>query len=841
MNYNNIRNFVSWALAFAVVMFTASSCLGESTGPETFPAPDGFCLMLQPDSGFMDGQGEKVDEIMLSDGDSVNVSVGVYDRGRIESSALTKASYWTNRSNSGSGYCYDTSKIYLSNSGGGESLGLFGASAAHGSSFTQTDLCTDFYCQKNANSYYFYGPEINTAYSLTRDVKFWAYYPKLNNSSSQNMLFDGFGFSNNKPYFDFSNTDTADTDRDILYGSSSVLYGTKLGAIPMTLNHALSAVWVTFSNSSQCDFGTIENVRIEGLYTSGRFFLDGTWTNLSVTGDAFVGYSDMNVDVSNSSTVNLLTDDGFCVFVIPQTCPSGARLVIEFNDGFSRRRMTASMSGLSFQMGKVYSLNVNLDFSSDGYVHLDYPEDYLQVSWQGGSYGYNQSDMDDFTIWCTCGNNTYFEYEVISNNGIVFSELNIDDKGIIEDNYDDDYLDWHRNDNEDDCSRLQMVIAPNFTSSVREAVIRIYCGDDYDHKPYDFRITQDACPSPVSYSVTAKDIALPFNYNNQPSKTISLSDAFTTGIPSIYYNTYSKSKNVKFTIRNTNSSDGLNYSAGVYFNYNYDTNPVSVESLWVSALSNYSLSDVVIPYTVSVCGVTSSANIILKAGDYSYRSIALMPSPLTLIAGNSIVNYGRKSVYCKLSYRINGNSTTYTRNINSFTSGSPSSPNYYKITIANNSIATIYGTSYLRSVAVGTTTASAKYYELTTSGSGNMTINVVAPSLTVSPAVLTFDCSGESLTFTVTSNTRWMMTAKDSWISNISGLTVNSMKNEGTYSYTLTLPANTGSPREGTITFKTNTSYGQPQATATLTVRQYGAGNIGLDSWNDGGTTPITW
>lgn len=36
MNYNNIMFFVSWALAFAVVMFTASSCLGESTGPETF-------------------------------------------------------------------------------------------------------------------------------------------------------------------------------------------------------------------------------------------------------------------------------------------------------------------------------------------------------------------------------------------------------------------------------------------------------------------------------------------------------------------------------------------------------------------------------------------------------------------------------------------------------------------------------------------------------------------------------------------------------------------------------------------------------------------------------------
>ena len=844
MNYNNIKIIVSWALASAVVLFTASSCLGEATGPETFPAPEGFCFMLQPDTVFDDGQGGKVDEILLSDGDSVNVSVGVYDRGKIECSTLTRSSFWTDLSNSGSGSCYNSSLIYSSESNSWGSLGLFGASASHGSSFTETELCTDYYCLKNANSYYFYGPDINLSYPLARDVKFWAYYPKMKLDTQQDLLYDGFGFSNNSPYFDFSNDGNAGNDYDILYGSSSVIYGSQLGVVPLTLNHAFSAVWVTFSNSSQCDFGTIENVRIEGLYTSGRFYLDGTWTNLSVTGDAIVGYEDLNVSVSNSSTVNLISDDGFCAFVIPQTCPSDAKLVIEFNDGYSLREMTASMADLSFQMGKVYSLNINLDFSSIGYVHLDYPENYVHVPWQGGSYGYSLSDMDDFAVWCTCGNVTFFDVDEFSNDGIIFQELLVGDGGYVEDNYDDDYVDWYRNGGNDACSRLQMVVAPNFTSTPHEAVIRIYCGSDFSHKPYDLRIVQDACPNPVTHTVTAKDIVLPFNYNDNPRQSCDVSDVFTTSIPYYYFDTYSTSKNIKFTVDNTGSSDGLRYGASVQFRYDDGANPLSLESFYVYSISpNFSLSDVVIPYTVTVCGISSSANIILKAGNYSYRSLYLTPTPMTLIQGTSLLNYGRKQAYCHFSYRIAGSSTTYDKILYNYSTNSSNVliASYYTLNIANTGIATKYSSSYISSVSVGNTAAYATYYELTTSGTGNMTINVVAPALTVSPSVLYFDCSGESVTFTVTSNTRWFMASKDSWIPAISGLAVNSTKVEGTYSYTLTLPANTGSPREGTITFNTNTSYGTPQAVATLTVRQYGTGNVGLEPWNDGGTTPITW
>lgn len=822
-------------------MFTASSCLGEAMDPETFSRVEEFCLRLEheSDNGVYHDKQEYVGEVTLQD-DSLNVGVSVYCEGNISGHPGTKT-LWKD-----SGGMYSTSKIYSSNSTY-RSLGLFGSSCEHGGAFTSADLCSDFYCSKGSNSYLFYGPELNSSYSMTRDVRFWAYYPK---PKYANDSFVSEGFANNKPFIDYTtgsgtNADV-DTCEELLYGSSSVIYGQMLGSVPITLNHALSAVWVCMSNDSSCDFGTIKNVYITGLYTSGRFYLDGSWTNLSGMGDYDYYCFRDDFDVSSheaSNTISGYRENGenYCFFFIPQTCPSGSSLVVEFDDGYSLRTMSASLSGLQFQMGKVYSLNINLDFNSDGYVHLDYPENYLHVPWQGGSYGFSYYDMDDWAVWCTCGNRIDFYASVSYNEGIVFSELNVYDGSDVEDYCDEDsdpYKDWFREDWSEDCSRLQMVIAPNLTSSSsKTARVLILCGDDYDHKPYELTVVQDGCPSPGGYYVTAKNIELPFNYNNAPSRNLSFSEIFSTNIPSSYYNTLSKAYNVSFSFGN--SSDGKNYGLYKYYNYDYNTTPFSVTSTRVLAqYPNFSLNDVTIPYTVTVCGISSSANIILKAGSYVYRSLSLSPNPMELIYGSNSNGVGYKYLYCYFNYRISGESNTRSYSLPSFiSSGSSNNPCAGFITVSNSNIAYFYSSHYMRQRAVGSTGVSVSFMELSASG----TVNVVNPTISVSPSVKYVDVSGvNSSSFTVSSNTVWRMTGKPDWVT-VNSIALNRNYSSGSRSGSITVGTNTGGPREGTITFQTATNYGTPQATVTLTVRQYGAGNIGLDSWNDGGTTPITW
>ena len=395
-----------------------------------------------------------------------------------------------------------------------------------------------------------------------------------------------------------------------------------------------------------------------------------------------------------------------------------------------------------------------------------------------------------------------------------------DDYGTPYDYYlDGDEYDWRKNNESEDCSRLTLDVWPNLTSTQpMESVVRIYCGYGEDmeeyHRPYDFHVKQAGNPNAGTYYVTAKNVVYNFNGNNR-FQSSSYSTFFNTNIPLALYDSAGCDSRVSFSFQQ---------SRYMTYNHNWvvvdDDEEEDYMSFYVYAsLVNYSTSDIIIPYTVTVCGISSSATITLKAGALNgLYSISANPAIMILGAGSSRVTG-------TFTYTYGGSTRTYNPTISAGTTV----PYYATLSSSNNSVAYASG-SYVYSRAVGTVTLTSVFQGYT----ATTTVEVQNTTLSVSPSVVTFDCWDDMTDVAVTSNTRWKMTNKPSWV-----YCSNSVVTGNNSGYHIEVSQNTGSPREGTVTFQTQS--GTPQRTVSLTVRQKGVGNVTIEEWHDGGESNINW
>ena len=186
------------------------------------------------------------------------------------------------------------------------------------------------------------------------------------------------------PSFDYAVAcgDAVSSQEDLLYAVSSELEYTQggSGVVNLSFSHALTAVKFSVE-----DFGVpavIKNVSIRGVERAGYFSLyDSSWDPYGYIESSWY-YSASLDDDSDGVSVgrtgeSVLTDGSATFLMIPQTCPQGSEVQIEFVHDGKLYALYADLEGQEWEMGKEIEYKLSL---TGGTYHLDVsaPEAFTQ-------------------------------------------------------------------------------------------------------------------------------------------------------------------------------------------------------------------------------------------------------------------------------------------------------------------------------------------------------------------------------------------------------------------------------------------------------------------------------
>ena len=218
----------------------------------------------------------------------------------------------------------------------------FGVSASKNGS-NQADY---FYNERVSNTGVMVNPKVWSTDASS--LKFYAIYPYMDGSNPNQKLVQAS--ANALPTVDFTaSTDIANqTDlmsavtNEISYTPSS---GGAAHVVPLKFRHALTAI--RFGVGSNLSWGkTIKSVEFQNIHNKGNYNpATHTWT----TGSTTANFKLDNINVLTNGTLNnVILKDGNTFLMVPQTLPSGAKIVITFNDGTS---ITAKIEGGKWKPG----------------------------------------------------------------------------------------------------------------------------------------------------------------------------------------------------------------------------------------------------------------------------------------------------------------------------------------------------------------------------------------------------------------------------------------------------------------------------------------------------------
>lgn len=154
-------------------------------------------------------------------------------------------------------------------------------------------------------------------------------------------------------------------------------------AVDLTFEHALTAI--KFTQGELGDYTKITSITISGVNNKGELSLDGaSWDNVSTT--------DGNTYTITSETG--ITLDDVILLLMPQTLPSGAKLLVTMSNNYGTKDFSADLTG-DWQKGYTvtYQLSVNKIFGD--YV--------LEITPNKPTIGENGGDVS-MTV------RSYFEY-----------------------------------------------------------------------------------------------------------------------------------------------------------------------------------------------------------------------------------------------------------------------------------------------------------------------------------------------------------------------------------------------------------------------------------------------
>ena len=290
--------------------------------------------------------------------------------------------------------------------------GNFGTLACKNGSTTP-----DFFYNKEVNKHgKMLQPEVWTSAAST--LKFYAVYPYMDGTNAKQKLVQPTEGS--MPYIAFEASTDIAKQTDLMTAETAVLKYTPTGGaphvVPLKFYHALTAIRFGIGRNLSWN-KTIKSIEFNGVYKNAQYNLaTKTWSNQG----GIQNFKLDNINASTSGTLNsVIVKDGNTFLMVPQTLPSGAKIVITFADN---SHITANIGGKTWKAGttKTYMMtekNSNWDYqiettdpatiaynqttSTDNYTVQSYRKDpttntFQPVKWEVVSY---QESADGGQTW----------------------------------------------------------------------------------------------------------------------------------------------------------------------------------------------------------------------------------------------------------------------------------------------------------------------------------------------------------------------------------------------------------------------------------------------------------
>ena len=170
-------------------------------------------------------------------------------------------------------------------------------------------------------------------------------------------------------------TDVAE-QQDLLYACHKDYAASQKQAVPLTFNHALTAVCFKLGFSDV----TIKSLTVRNVIATGKFSLDGTWDLAGSTPDASYTF-DFGED---GAGIAALANGNNTLMVIPQKFGTNSPAMIELTyvedlDG-SEHTLTGSLAGTEWQQGKRLTYTIYRTEAPKEYIYFDLAADNITIN-----------------------------------------------------------------------------------------------------------------------------------------------------------------------------------------------------------------------------------------------------------------------------------------------------------------------------------------------------------------------------------------------------------------------------------------------------------------------------
>ena len=221
-----------------------------------------------------------------------------------------------------------------------------------------------------SSTYYWPGASYN--------MKFFAYAPKDN---SQYVL--SGRTQAGSPTISVTVPDDVSKQEDLLVAKTDELGGNSNTAVPLTFNHALTAIRFVCGDDMQG--GTVERVTLKNVYSQGTYHM-GT-QSWSVQGTPATFSQVLNKSTGGTAN-DPLTTDAQTFMMVPQTLPDGAQLEVVFADNSDiDHTLTADIGGTQWPMGKTVTYKISSSSINWTYIlDVTAPADFIYT---GGTKQYS--------------------------------------------------------------------------------------------------------------------------------------------------------------------------------------------------------------------------------------------------------------------------------------------------------------------------------------------------------------------------------------------------------------------------------------------------------------------
>lgn len=228
-------------------------------------------------------------------------------------------------------------------------------------------------------------------------MRFFAYAPNDNDR----YVLSGSAYPGT-PTISVTIPDDVNEQQDLLVAKTDEISGNFNSAIPLTFNHALSAI--KFVCGNEMEGGVVKSVSLKNVYSCGIYNM-GTQSWSSV--DKPSTFSQILEKTTTGTAGEALTAEAQTFMMIPQNLPEDAQLEIVFADKSGMvHTLTADLKGMVWPIGKtvIYKIS-NSSISWDYTLEVTGPSDF---TYEGGmqkydviSYRQNNAGVQEPVAWTT--------------------------------------------------------------------------------------------------------------------------------------------------------------------------------------------------------------------------------------------------------------------------------------------------------------------------------------------------------------------------------------------------------------------------------------------------------